>query len=200
MRLLTAAALAVLLSGCATAEVTLLPNEASDDANAPKVGAVAVLDPKTGVERGEIKDADMITNTRDHRLHAKRAKSQRWGSLMGLMPKPTRSLTLEFESGTTIITEKSKGDLASLLELWTREHDISDIEVTGYTDTVGKPEDNQRLSEARAESVKEALESQGFKFTEENSSVVGRGENGLLIETPDEVDMPANRRVVIYIR
>ena len=204
-RLIAAAALAALVTGCQTAKVTLLPNE-----DGATVGAVAVLDPKTKDDAPEIRDTDITVEIRDPGIEAqsgglvksKPKKSRRGGfpRLFGGMPRPAVVKDLKFETGLTSIAAESRADLGVLLDLWQREHDAAEIEIVGYTDTVGNADDNEALSLKRAQAVRELLLNEGFKFTDENSRVLGRGERGLLIPTADNVDEPRNRRVVVLIR
>jgi outer membrane protein OmpA-like peptidoglycan-associated protein len=69
------------------------------------------------------------------------------------------------------------------------------IEVTGYADTAGPAEFNERLSQRRAEAVAEKLEAQGLR--QESIVVDWRGEDHLLVPTRDGVPEPQNRRVSI---
>jgi len=69
------------------------------------------------------------------------------------------------------------------------------VQVTGFTDTSGSPDYNQRLSERRANAVATALVQDGVPQT--NLVVTGRGENDLRVPTPDGVREPQNRRVEI---
>lgn len=69
------------------------------------------------------------------------------------------------------------------------------IDATGFTDTTGSAEYNQRLSEKRAQSVADELVRLGVP-----ASVIvtaGRGQNDLLVPTGDGVAEPQNRRVEI---
>ena len=71
------------------------------------------------------------------------------------------------------------------------------VEVIGHTDTSGNAAYNQKLSEARAKVVDEALVALGV-----NGLVIeshSRGQNDLEIQTGDGVRKDANRRVVIII-
>jgi len=69
------------------------------------------------------------------------------------------------------------------------------VQVTGFTDTSGSPDYNQRLSERRANAVAAVLVQDGVPQT--NLVVTGRGENDLRVPTPDGVREPQNRRVEI---
>jgi hypothetical protein len=73
----------------------------------------------------------------------------------------------------------------------------SQITATGYTDTSGPRDYNMALSLRRANSVKDALVQQGVPSAA--ITVTGRGEDDLLVPTPDGVREPQNRRVVIQM-
>ena len=69
------------------------------------------------------------------------------------------------------------------------------VTATGHTDTSGPEAYNMALSLRRANTVKTALVQQGVPAPA--ISVVGRGEQGLLVQTGDGVREPQNRRVEI---
>lgn len=72
------------------------------------------------------------------------------------------------------------------------------IIVDGHADTSGSKEYNERLAFKRASAVRNALVQRGVN---ENLMVVeSSGEDELLVETPDNVRKPANRRVNISFR
>ena len=78
-----------------------------------------------------------------------------------------------------------------------RQGGTPQITVTGHTDTSGSAAYNLELSKRRAESVAQALESEGVPAT--SITTVGRGEEGLLVPTADGVREPLNRRVEIVV-
>ncbi len=69
------------------------------------------------------------------------------------------------------------------------------INIIGHADTSGPGDYNQKLAFKRANNVRDALTQRGI---DANVMMVdSRGENELLVETPDNVREPANRRVNI---
>ena len=72
------------------------------------------------------------------------------------------------------------------------------ITATGHTDTSGPADYNMALSLRRANAVKDALVRDGVPATA--IAVIGRGEQGLLVPTPDGVREPQNRRVEIVLQ
>lgn len=76
-----------------------------------------------------------------------------------------------------------------------KQYGAASIEVVGHTDTSGSPGYNQKLSEHRAQTVRNALEALGVP--EDNIHISGKGESELMIETGDGVKEPQNRRATI---
>ena len=72
------------------------------------------------------------------------------------------------------------------------------ITATGHTDTSGPEAYNMALSLRRANAVKDALVREGVPA--QAITVIGRGEQGLLLKTADGVREPQNRRVEIVIQ
>ncbi len=72
---------------------------------------------------------------------------------------------------------------------------VTEITVTGHTDTVGSDAYNMRLSRRRAESVATQLEKDGIPSSE--IAIVAKGKRDLLVPTKDGVREPQNRRVQI---
>jgi OmpA-OmpF porin, OOP family len=69
------------------------------------------------------------------------------------------------------------------------------VQVTGFTDTSGSADYNQRLSVRRANAVATVLVQDGVP--QNALAVTGRGQNDLRVPTPDGVREPQNRRVEI---
>jgi OOP family OmpA-OmpF porin len=72
------------------------------------------------------------------------------------------------------------------------------ITATGHTDTSGPEAYNMALSLRRANAVKDALVREGVPA--QAITVIGKGENGLLVQTGPDVREPQNRRVEIVIQ
>jgi iron complex outermembrane receptor protein len=72
---------------------------------------------------------------------------------------------------------------------------VTQLTVTGHTDTVGSDAYNMRLSRRRAESVAAQLEKDGIASSE--IEIVAKGKHDLLVPTADGVKEPQNRRVQI---
>ncbi len=72
---------------------------------------------------------------------------------------------------------------------------INEYLVVGHTDTKGTNKYNLSLSIKRAEVVKEILINNGIE--QSNIKILGKGEESLAVDTPDDTKQPANRRVEI---
>ncbi len=73
--------------------------------------------------------------------------------------------------------------------------DINEYLVVGHTDTKGTNKYNLLLSIKRAEVVKEILINYGIN--QSSIKILGKGEESLAVDTPDNTKQPANRRVEI---
>jgi outer membrane protein OmpA-like peptidoglycan-associated protein len=180
---------AALLSGCASGRVTLLNDEGSSTS-----GAVAVLDPKTGAERGQLTAGDTFTNLRGAKVKPKASRAK-LDLLTRYVPYAPRHYILYFTEGTTDLTPESVPILEALRKEVT---EASDVQITGHTDTVGSSESNDKLSYERAVEIRAALVKQGLPVA--NARVAGRGERELRLQTADGVNEPANRRVEVILR
>ena len=190
MRALPALALAGLLCGCATSDVTLL-----NDAGSDKSGSVAVFDPKTGREVGALTAGDTRARVGGKGVRTKPTKSGFWSNLMGWTPSAPRAYVMYFVEGTTDLTPES---LPILEALRAAAKPDSDVQITGHTDTTGSDETNDKLSRDRAEQIRAMLVRQGLPF--EKAKVTGRGERELRVPTEDNVSEGANRRVEVILR
>ena len=79
-----------------------------------------------------------------------------------------------------------------------RSMQVRVVVVTGHADRSGPTDYNQRLSERRANAVRNALVREGVPNNVIQTS--GRGENDNLVQTADGVREPRNRRVEIVFR
>ncbi|MFI4934978.1 MAG: OmpA family protein [Caulobacterales bacterium] len=188
MRLLAALALCVVLAGCASERVALLNDEGGGS------GAVAVLDPTTNAERGQLTQPNTQAALGGGQVRAQRLTTN-YDALLAAMPPPPKVFTLYFVEGTTQLTPESAQTLDELRHIVTP---ASDVQITGHTDTTGDAASNDKLSLDRAIQVRAALVQQGLPVA--NARVTGRGERELRVPTGPGVNEPANRRVEVIIR
>ncbi len=188
MKRFAALALGLALVGCASnpGQVALLNDEGGG------VGAVAVIDPATNAERGQLTEAN--TQTKLSGPVQPKPLTTNYDALLASMPAPARVFTLYFVDGTRLTPES----IRTLDELRRIVTPASDVQITGHTDTVGDGASNDKLSIDRAIEVRAALVAQGLPVA--NARATGRGERELRVPTADGVNEPANRRVEVIVR
>ncbi len=121
-----------------------------------------------------------------------------FGDVLDAAPPEPVSLVVYFEAGSgDTLTPASMQTVAELRALLA-ERPAPEILVVGHTDTVGDSDDNDALSQARAQAVVDIIRGTGVSAKSLEAS--GRGERELLVPTADKVDEPRNRRVEINIR
>jgi len=122
---------------------------------------------------------------------------QVFGAALAAQPMPPATFRLYFPEGSFVPLPSSGPELQKLFEEIARRR-VADVQVTGHTDRKGALTDNDRLSLERARGVREFLIQRGIRA--EMIIVAGRGEREPLIQTPDGVDEPQNRRVEVTVR
>lgn len=185
----------LLLGGCATSSLVLLPD---DDGSQ---GSLAVLEANGRPAEAVIGQGNSRTKlgaaTPSSRPLGERGLKAGEAALLTGLPPPAKSFLLYFDQGTVTPTPASQAVLGELrAEIASRSG--PHVEVTGHTDTVGSEADNDRLSQQRAEEVLVWLAGQGFDRS--LMSATGRGERDLKEPTVDNVSNAANRRVEVIVR
>jgi len=112
-------------------------------------------------------------------------------------PQPPAVFIMYFKRGSTEITNNSLQLMPEILEA-IKSQKSNYVSVIGHTDTVAPIEYNRRLSLLRAKSVADILISRGVDRA--IIEIESYGKEKLLIETPDGVAEPRNRRVEIIVR
>jgi outer membrane protein OmpA-like peptidoglycan-associated protein len=108
---------------------------------------------------------------------------------------PSLDLNVVFRSGSAELTPAAANVLGKLGKALASPSLASyRFRIEGHTDTVGTPEQNKALSQARAEKVASFLETQ-YGVGSDRLEPVGLGEDGLLVPTADQTAEPRNRRV-----
>lgn len=189
----------LLLAGCATSTVTLLPGEAGNP-----VGAVAVVDGKTGDDVKIIDSAGTaaVVNGRSVSVTGDdpAAAEARHAALLGNLPAPPRRFVLYFPTGSDEITPESIPERDRMLAEVKARGDGVSVQIEGHTDRVGGPARNLELSKERADAARDMLIKLGLKtaFTR----TFGRGEVAPVPghATAEGVADPVNRRVEVVVR
>jgi outer membrane protein OmpA-like peptidoglycan-associated protein len=191
--------LALAVAGCASSTVTLLNGEGTNP-----VGAVAVLDPKTGDDVRVIDTAgtSVAVDGASARVRSTDAAAAeaRYAALLAGLPEPPVRFILYFPEGSTNITPESVIVRDALFAEIKRRGPGVAVQIEGHTDRVGDAADNVILSKRRADAARDMLV--GLGLDTDITRTVGRGERAPLPghATADNVEDPANRRVEVVVR
>jgi outer membrane protein OmpA-like peptidoglycan-associated protein len=102
------------------------------------------------------------------------------------------ALYINFATGKSDIQSESAPIIDQIADMMKKNPDLS-INVEGHTDNVGKPKDNQALSEQRAKAVAAALVKQGIDA--KRLTAVGFGQDKPIADNKTEEGRAKNRRV-----
>ena len=103
---------------------------------------------------------------------------------------------LLFDSGGATLKSGAQRALDNLAQ-FLRRHPERDIAIEGFTDSTGSPDSNQRLSERRAQAVKDALTGRGIESRRIDAR--GYGPSFPVASNATETGRQLNRRVEIVI-
>lgn len=192
-KLLLSSAALLLLAGCASERVVLLPS--SDG----KPSAVVVRDRSGGEQVLSQPYAATARRLGENRIYQADAQEIESRYAQTLQARPVRpvSFILYFEIGSDRLTPESEAEFARVKQE-VASRSAPEVMVIGHTDRVGTLLGNDALSRQRAETMRDLLIADGLPA--EKLEVAGRGEREPLVETADEVEEARNRRVEINIR
>jgi len=97
-----------------------------------------------------------------------------------------------FESGSDVLTQESVQTVAAMSALLSRYTDIN-IEIDGHTDSSGSSEDNLRLSQLRANAVRDLMIQRGI--ARERLSAYGFGDGVPIADNDTAAGRKLNRRI-----
>ena len=103
---------------------------------------------------------------------------------------------LNFETGKTTLMPESQEQLKNIAEILKAFPDVA-LKIGGYTDNVGKPEANVKLSEARAKTVKAELVKLGTD--EKRLEAEGYGQAHEIASNDTEEGRAKNRRIDVRV-
>ena len=193
-RTIPALASMVLLAGCPRqALFVVLPN-----AEGGGVGAITVEDGKTATI------LDQPYATAESRAGSTAPTAENQGNIsvifrraIAAQPILPHRFRLYFILGSPELTPESKIAYRAVFDD-TKQRPVYEIEVIGFTDTLGDLTYNQALSLRRAAAIRDTLVRDGLD--RQAISIAGRGEHDLLVPTADQTPEPRNRRVEITVR
>lgn len=171
----------------------VLPNEAGT------AGAITVTqDGKTEVLDRPYAAAQVTRKGTLEPVHVSDADVQQiFGAALSAQPELPREFLLYFQlDKNTLVPESLELVDEVLADIAARPSYT--VEVVGHTDRAADEEYNQRLSQERAETIRDLLVGLGADAA--TISIAGRGELDLLVPTADGVAEPRNRRVEVTVR
>jgi outer membrane protein OmpA-like peptidoglycan-associated protein len=192
-RLAIALACTILLAGCPRqALFVVLPGEGG------RAGAITVDDGKT------VTTLDQPYAAAESRAGSSEPVDESRGNIsvifrhaIAAQPILPHHFRLYFILGSDRLTPESAIAYRSVFND-IEQRPVYQVEVIGFTDTLGDLASNQALSVSRAGAIRAALVRDGVDHSA--ISVAGRGKLDLLVPTPDHVAEPRNRRVEITVR
>ena len=184
----------VLLTGCPRqALFVLLPN-----AEGGGVGAITIDDGKTMTALDQpYAAAESRADGTAPTAETQENISVIFRSAIAAQPILPHHFRLYFILGSNELTPESEFAYRAVFDD-IKQRPAYEIEVIGFTDTLGDPPYNQALSLARAAAIRATLVGDGLD--RQAISIAGRGKRDLLVPTADQTPEPRNRRVEITVR
>lgn len=184
----------VLLSGCVTGNYVVLL-ESPDGTT----GAVVIDDAKGQTRLDQAHQGVIIggaSAARPFNVGQLRIAHD-FSAALAAQPALPQRFQLYFKIGSAELTEESKRAVEQVFEA-IRLRGPSAVSVIGHTDTLSGPYWNEQLGLIRAQAVADMLRNRAIEVID--LRVSSHGERNLLIDTPDGVSEPRNRRVEISVR
>ncbi len=103
---------------------------------------------------------------------------------------------IEFQTGSAALRPESLGVLGAIASTL-QKHPEARVQIEGHTDASGSPEENQGLSERRAEAVKTVLVARGVDAT--RIETLGFGSSRPLVSERTPEDRARNRRIHLTV-
>jgi outer membrane protein OmpA-like peptidoglycan-associated protein len=188
---LSAALLAIAACGMPKTYAVLLPNQ---DGSIGKLAMEGPLGQRVVTEPREAAGFDPSKKSvelGDQRI------AETFGKAMAAEPPKPLTFILHFRSDTTELTSESRALLPRILsEVKSRIE--PDVDVVGHTDRVATDAYNQQLGLQRANKIRDELIAIGI----DRSRIIAtsHGMHDPLVQTPDGVREPRNRRVEVTVR
>ncbi len=113
-------------------------------------------------------------------------------------PPPARNYLVFFDFDKADLKSDAKAIVGQAAQAFPKSQGVTRIQATGHADRAGSDTYNMRLSQRRAQAVKDELVKQGVPANV--ISVIAKGEREPLVPTADGVREPQNRRVEIVLQ
>jgi OmpA-OmpF porin, OOP family len=183
------------LAGCAEKQQGLFVVLPNPDGTS---GAITVSEGQNSVVLDRPYAAEEVKN---HKLEPTTSDSaqvqQVFGSALAAQPILPTHFRLYFLKDSDALTSESQQQYKNVFADIKRRP-VYQVEVIGYTDTLGEQAHNQQLSLKRAATLRDQLVHDGLN--PDSITIAGRGELDPAVPTAPQVAEPRNRRVEITVR
>ncbi len=205
--LIPAACAAIALSGCANMDNTQRGTAAGAGLGAlagVAIGAATKSDKVAGAAIGGIAGA-VIGNIWSKRMEAQKQAMEKAteGTGVGVSRTDDNQLKLNIPNDISFDTGSAalKPELRDVLSQFAKglgENPSALVKIVGHTDSVGTDANNQRLSNERADAVRDFIADRGVSTS--RIAITGSGEREPIASNETAEGRAKNRRVEIYLR
>jgi len=183
------------LAGCAQKEHELFVVLPNPDGTS---GAITVSDGGNSVVLDRPYAAEDVKGDKVEQMTSDSAQVQQvFGSALAAQPILPEHFRLYFLKDKDVMTAESQQQYKNVFADIKRRP-VYQVEVIGYTDTLGQQPYNQELSLKRAAALRDELVRDGLN--PDSITIAGRGELDPAVPTGPQVAEPRNRRVEITVR
>jgi len=183
------------LAGCAEKEHELFVVLPNPDGTS---GAITVSDGGNSVVLERPYAAEDVKGDKVEQTTSDPAQVQQvFGSALAAQPILPEHFRLYFLKDKDVMTAESQQQYKNVFADIKRRP-VYQVEVIGYTDTLGQQPYNQELSLKRAAALRDELVRDGLNS--DSITIAGRGELDPAVPTGPQVAEPRNRRVEITVR
>jgi outer membrane protein OmpA-like peptidoglycan-associated protein len=183
------------LAGCAAKEHELFVVLPNPDGTS---GAITVSDGGNSVVLDRPYAAEDVKGDKVEQTTSDSAQVQQvFGSALAAQPILPEHFRLYFLRDKDVMTAESQQQYKNVFADIKRRP-VYQVEVIGYTDTLGQQPYNQELSLKRAAALRDELVRDGLN--PDSITIAGRGELDPAVPTGPQVAEPRNRRVEITVR
>ncbi|MBV8137056.1 MAG: OmpA family protein [Deltaproteobacteria bacterium] len=187
--------LVVALAACAQKEQELFVVLPNPDGTS---GAITVSDGGSSVVLDRPYAAEAVKGDKVEQTTSDSAQVQQvFGSALAAQPILPEHFRLYFLRDKDVMTVESQQQYKNVFADIKRRP-VYQVEVIGYTDTLGQQPYNQELSLKRAAALRDELVRDGLN--PDSITIAGRGELDPAVPTGPQVNEPRNRRVEITVR
>ncbi len=184
-----------LVAACTSTTVTLVPDEGGHVGEVELIteGGNTVLN--KAYESANAKNEKQAP-TKLGQLSEENVREM-YSDILSKQPLAPEHFLFYFKTGKSNLLAEAKEELAKV-KATAEKRKSCDLSVIGHADRVRDNDFNDILSMVRAENVANALKDIGI--SEKCMDIRYYGENHPVVQTPDEIDEPRNRRVQVEIR